>query len=316
MSVHSSQPPRGNHHDPNTTQDGLWRLRHPVLPLVRMVLFLFLTGPFKTVRPIVDEMVEPIETDAVRYDEPAKLLEDYLHLVMQLEVLKSKRRYSQQSIPAIVNDQFKPVGRISNVALWVCQQILNRELEQINSLLCGPCDCVLCCTGPDYDAGHEPGKTMRQDFFEIPLSEKELDLFDLETIDSEQSRKRSANSEPYLRRDGRPFYETGMAIYRWRNGWSLILPRKAACSHLDQVRRICNIYPQRPEVCRRPQIFPYMLEKRSEDIGEGEDSALVYVARKKLLAVWDCPYVQKYKEEIAAYAEMSGLEPVFMANKE
>jgi len=41
----------------------------------------------------------------------------------------------------------------------------------------------------------------------------------------------------------------------------------------------------------------------------------VYVARNKVLGVWDCPYVRKYQDEIGAYAEMSGLEPVFKKSK-
>ena len=50
---------------------------------------------------------------------------------------------------------------------WIGQAVLRRELEEINSLLCGPCRCNLCCVGPEAD--------MRQSFFEIPLSPAEIE---------------------------------------------------------------------------------------------------------------------------------------------
>jgi hypothetical protein len=60
-----------------------------------------------------------------------------------------------------------------------------------------------------------------------------------------------------------------------------------------------------------PQIFPYLLERAAIDKGGME----TYILRNKILAVWDCPYVKEYKEEIATYAELCGLEPLFRQNK-
>jgi hypothetical protein len=76
------------------------------------------------------------------------------------------------------------------------------------------------------------------------------------------------------------------------------------------------IYAKRPEVCRKPQIFPYVLEK-TDDMAKRNDGVRipVYMARNKMLAVWDCPYVRELQDEIGAYAEMSGLEPIFKKSK-
>lgn len=296
--------------------DGIWMLKRPILPVVRMVQFLYLTGPFRNVAPILDELNEPIETEAAKYENPAELLKPYLPVMENFEVLKHKQHRLLPSLPAIVDEQLRPLGRIAAVQLWTSQQVLTMELERINSLLCGSCHCVICCIGPDH--GLTPGSTkkMKQHFFEIPLTEKETDLFDLARVDDARSRKRSANSEPPLTRDNKPFYETGPALYHWRDGWSLILPRHGACPHLDTEKGACRIYSQRPEVCRRPQIFPYALEKRTASgRHDGGLEEPVFVAREKLLAVWDCPYVRAHKGKVAAYAEMCGLEPVFMENK-
>jgi len=178
-----------------------------------------------------------------------------------------------------------------------------RELESINSLLCGPQGCTLCCTGP---ADEE-----KQLFFEIPLQAEEAALFPLKRVDSVDSRKASPYDEAVFHPGDRPFYAGEPAIFHWRHGWSLILPRTARCPHLDE-KGACGVYSRRPEVCRRPQIFPYLLERMPDMDKSGEKS---YLLRNKLLAVWDCPYVKRLQEEIAAYAELCGLEPVFRENK-
>jgi len=294
------------------TKEGLRLLQHPILPLFRMVQFLFLTGPFDRVEQIVEQFIEPIETNTARYDDPAALLKPYLPVMEGIETLKIKEG---QAVPFIVDEQNKPVNRFTAIESWVGQQILIRELEKINSLLCGPCECVLCCVGPDYGAP-DAGREMEQEFFEIPLTEEETALFDLPRRDDDQTRSVTANTEPPLQSAGRPFYEQGPAIYNWQNGWTIILPRKSRCPQLDGQKHTCRIYRQRPAVCRRPQIFPYLIEKSVDAASANKGVAdAVHVARNKLLAVWDCPYVREFKQEIAAYAEACRLEPVFMENK-
>jgi Fe-S-cluster containining protein len=107
-----------------------------------------------------------------------------------------------------------------------------------------------------------------------------------------------------------------MALYHWQNGWSLILPEGSVCPQLFPDTKRCTVYEKRPEVCRKPQIFPYVLEK-TPDTAKRSDGVIipVYMARNKVLAVWDCPYVRKYQDEIGAYVEMSGLTPIFKKSK-
>ena len=91
-------------------------------------------------------------------------------------------------------------------------------------------------------------------------------------------------------------------------GWSLILPRESSCPNLATSGR-CRVYPDRPQVCRRPQIFPYMVEPM-ELHGQS-----ILRLRQTLLAVVDCPYVRLLQDEIAAYAAACELEMIFRHNK-
>jgi len=295
------------------TREGLWLLQHPVLPLFRMVQFIYLSGPFASVEQVITQFSEPVETQTARYEEPAAILAPYLPIMKNIEPLKNTAGHA---IPLIVDERNEPINRFSAMESWIGQLILEMELEEINSLLCGPCACELCCVGPDYGLAADADREMRQDFFEIPLSAEETALFELPKMSDEETNGRTANTEPPLQINGRPFYEQGPAIYNWQKGWTMILPPRSLCPQLDDERHICRIYSRRPAVCRRPQIFPYLIEKENGDSSVnrgGPDS--VYVTRQKLLAVWDCPYVREFKEEIAAYAAACRLEPVFMENK-
>jgi Fe-S-cluster containining protein len=280
---------------------GRRKLQHPLLPLVRLTQLLRLTGPFATMAAVLAELPDPLDTGIALYHRPAALLAPHLPL------LEACNFDNPSALPATVYDEKgEPLSAFEATELWFGQQLLVRELEEINSLLCGPCGCTLCCTGPDG--------TLTQEFFEIPLTGPECALFSLPATDSAASRQRTALTEPPLTVTGRPFYEQGPGLYRWMDGWSLILPRGSACPQLEAGTGRCRIYPERPEVCRRPQIFSYLLERAPELDGANKELP-AYVARRKLLAVWDCPYVQDLKEEIAAYAEACGLEPVFRKNK-
>ncbi|MEA3546122.1 MAG: YkgJ family cysteine cluster protein [Thermodesulfobacteriota bacterium] len=284
---------------------GLDQLQKPILPLVRLVQMLYLTGPFDTFAPLLDEFSEPVETGGVSYKKPGTLLRPYLDLLEIFERIKMPRSPAR----ILLNEQLEPMDPLDALDSWVAQEVINRELESINSQLCRPCNCTLCCVGPD--------DTLNQDFFEIPLQPEEASLFELNRIDSPETRLTTSHSEPPLLRNNRPFYQTQSALYHWRSGWSLILPRASCCPNLDPVSGGCLIYPQRPDVCRRPQIFSYVLERQPDLDRDIEGKSLpAFVARKKLLAVWDCPYVQEFQEEIGRYAEQCELEPVFRKNKE
>ncbi len=269
-------------------------LRQPLLPLVRLCALLFLATPEDDITSLVGSLTEPVDTGDVTYDNPAAILAPYIDLLADLAILKGRG----QLPVTILDTSGTAIDPFEAVDLWVSHRILVRELEQINGRLCAPCNCTLCCTGPDGD----------HFFFEIPLSEKETDLFTgLPRIDSEKSRRTTAYDDPPLMVKDRPFYEHDPCLVRWRTGFGMILPRNGRCTHLDRDGR-CAIYPQRPEVCRRPQIFSYLLEQDRENPD-------TFTTRRTLLAVWDCPYVRQMEDAIAEYGRLCGLEVLFRQNK-
>ncbi|WP_153305762.1 YkgJ family cysteine cluster protein [Desulfogranum mediterraneum] len=280
---------------------GMELLRRPVLPLVSMVEFFLLTGDFAVVGEVIEQLPDPIETEYARYDDPAALLAPYLEpLQWLIEVSRSAE------LPFTVQDVAgEELDLMSAATAIVDQRILTAELEQINSLLCAPCGCTLCCTGPEA--------AMKQDFFEIPLQEEEVGRFAVEQLDSPASRRTTAHAEESLRVDGIPFYERpDSGLVHWADGWSLILPQGSRCPNLEAGSGRCLVYPDRPQVCRRPQIFPYILEP----VRDARGQLLGQRLRRSLLAVVDCPYVAALQDEIAAYAAASELELVFKRNKE
>ncbi|MBW2328613.1 MAG: YkgJ family cysteine cluster protein [Deltaproteobacteria bacterium] len=277
-------------------QKGIALFGQPVLPLVSMVQFLYLTGSFTRVEEVIDEMPEPIETGYALYENPRALLRSHLEHLRMLEGLKSNEEIELD----VVNESDEPVDDMTALASLVSQRIMEDELEVINSVLCGPCGCTLCCTGPS--------RTMNQEFFEIPLKAEEKDLFPVTRHDSVDSRRRRALDDEVLQVDGTPFYQLpDPGLFCWQNGWSLILPRESSCPGLEENGR-CRVYLTRPQVCRRPQIFSYILEKT--------DQPDQYRLRSSLLAITDCPYVQVLQEEIAAYAAACELELVLKGNKQ
>jgi len=298
-------------------RDGKYRLLHPVLPLVDMVKFLYLTGPLGTIDGVLKEMKEVIEIKGSVYENPRRSLVPYVEILQDFEVVKRKRKLSY-SFPFIINEKEEPLAKLQSLELWIKQRVLTKELEEINSILCKPCGCVLCCTGPDSGFDETAGfkKKMAQEFFEIPLHKKEIKLFEMQKVDTDESHSLTAQSATALEIDGKPFYKHDMALYHWQTGWSLILPRGSVCPQLEIGSKRCKVYVKRPEVCRRPQIFPYMVEEQAEKAKRSDGTLIpVYMARNKILAVWDCPYVREYYDEIVAYAERSNVVPVFRKSK-
>ena len=277
-------------------QAGIALLNQPVLPLVSMVQFIYFTGEFTTISEVIDEMPEPIETGYALYAHPRELLRKHLDHLLLLEQLKNGQEMGIQ----VVNESGEPVDEMTACAALISQRIMEDELEPINSLLCEPCGCTLCCTGPTPD--------MQQQFFEIPLQEQETELFSVNRHDTPDSRNHQALDDEVLQVKGASFYHSSAPeLFHWQNGWSLILPKKSSCPGLEENGR-CRVYVNRPQVCRKPQIFSYVLEKT--------DQPDQYMLRETLLAVIDCPYVQTLQEEIAAYAAACELELVLRENKQ
>jgi len=256
--------------------------------LVRLLNLLYLTGPFGTIEELLTQLSEPVETAGLRYPDPRAVLNPLLPQLRELERLKN----NDLSAREICDEEGSPLSPLEALELWVSQAVLTRELEALNSLLCAPCRCTLCCTGPSPE--------MRQEFFEIPLTAPETRLFPLPVIEP--------LAPPPMQT------QQGPAIYHWRSGWSLILPKASTCPQLATDGR-CRIYRERPQVCRRPQIFAYVIEKINDGERGRETTLSRFRRRNNLLAVWDCPYVRALQEEIARFAELSGLEPVFRSNK-
>jgi Fe-S-cluster containining protein len=269
------------------------------------------------VQEVLGRLTKPVALAGLHYENPQQALQPYETVIREFEVLKGQKRLAA-GIPFIVNEKQVPLARRQSLACWIRQQVLGQELEEINSTLCSPCGCVLCCTGPNsgFDALSGFKGRMKQEYFEIPLADSEVDLFMLARIDTEESRASSAQTLPPLRVNNVEFSQCEMGLYHWQNGWSLILPEGAVCPQLAKDTKRCKVYAKRPEVCRKPQIFPYVLEK-TNDMAKRNDGVEipVYMARNKVLAVWDCPYVRELQDVIGAYAEMSGLEPIFKRSK-
>lgn len=278
---------------------GMELLRQPVLPLVSIVQFVFFTGSFATVAEVIDEMPEPVETRFSLYAHPRRLLHRYEGHLRLLESIKNGAACGVE----VVGENGSQVDDMTAISSLCRQQVLTDELEEINSLLCAPCGCDLCCVGPTPSMG--------QEFFEIPLTDSEMELFPSDRHDSEAGRLSTAGEEPALRVDDLPFYRRKTpGLFHWRDGWSLILPRSSQCPNLEPDQRRCLIYEDRPEVCRRPQIFPYIVEKI---VKNGNQPA--YRLRNSVLAVIDCPYVSLLQDEIAAYGAACELDVVFKQNK-
>lgn len=281
---------------------GLEKLNKPVLPLVRLAGMLFITGPFSSMEELLAELPAEIDTSGINYQDPARLLEPHL------DDLRIYQRLKTPEPPAriILSPRQEPLEAMTAIDAWVSQNILNRELEGINSLLCGPCACSLCCTGPE--------KTMAHDYFEIPLSAAETSLFPLASHDSAASQATTAGASPELIINDQPFWQQQYLI-NWQSGWSMILPRASTCPHLDPEQGGCRIYEKRPDVCRRPQIFAYMLEEQPEKREIDGGRLPVFFRQNNILAIWDCPYIQAFQEEIGRYADLCEMEIIFKKNK-
>lgn len=280
--------------------EGINLLQQPIMPLVSMLQFLYMTGPFATIAEVIKELPEPIETDRTTYDHPQSLLSGYLDLLAGFEQLKE----GTFQAPNVVDEENNPVDPFTAGVVIIQQQLVTAELERINSALCGPCGCTLCCVGPE--------KSMVQEFFEIPLDAGELDLFAVDRCDNEASRSSLPLDEKELLWEAQPFYRVkNPTVFHWKKGWSLILPKSSLCPNLNDNGQ-CRVYDDRPKVCRRPQVFPYMVEPL--EVAEGEAQSMRI--RQSLLAVTDCPYVRELKNEIADYAAASELHLLLKQNKQ
>ncbi len=278
-----------------------------------MAVMLFFAGPYQCFEELADDLPDEMEISSITYRTAANLLTKNITHLKIFETIKGTATPDQSSAPASSFPD-PPGFNISDSAVIMPEtgnhadvfetalarakhRIIEQELEGVNSALCGPCRCTLCCTGPEEDAS--------QEFFEIPLFRHEVQRFDLKTIDTEKTRKTNPYAENPLLMDKIPFYHTGPAIYRWETGWSMILTRGSRCPALSPSGS-CSIYRQRPVVCRKPQIFSAILQP-------APGGKLVF--QNRLLAVTDCPYVRAIDKQITAYAALCETDILLKANK-
>ena len=265
-------------------------MKRPLWPLFRLIHLLYLAGGYRELDELLSELPETVDTGDIIYEMPARLVHEHLDL------LKRFVNPTRPGLPRVMG----PNGLLDPVeaGMYLAQQALvTRELEVINGLLCRPIGCHLCCIGPE-----EEDKNL---FFEIPLEERECDLFEVPRYCNQDSMSRTPYDDSPLLVGKRPFYQLGPAIYRWKTGFSLILPRNASCPNLLQGVG-CSIYKLRPDTCKRPQIFAYVIQK---------DGAGVLHLEGKLLGITDCPYVLELKKEIHLYASLNGLDLVLSPNR-
>ena len=90
----------------------------------------------------------------------------------------------------VVGENADRVDDMTAISCLCLLQVLTDELEEINSLLCAPCGCDLCCTGPT--------SSMEQEFFEIPITDSEVELFTVERHESKDSKRRTSQEDPAL----------------------------------------------------------------------------------------------------------------------
>ncbi len=284
----------------NLANSALNMLQNPVWPLCRLTLMLYLTSPYSELKKIIFELPKKIELEDITYDTPVDILTPYLDELSYIEVVKNDNYSRKKLIPKILSEDGQELDLLERVIYFIQQNIIDKELESINSYLCRPMNCTLCCIGPKKDA--------LQEFFEIPLLEKEIGLFALDVIEDDKSIYMTPYDEPPFLIEDKPFYFHPPKIYRWSYGYSLILPKGTKCPNLDTQGR-CIIYKRRPVVCRKPQIFSKVIDR---DI-KVKDS--FWQIRKSILAITDCPYVLATKDKIISYANKNELDCVFMQNK-
>ncbi len=277
-------------------QTGLKHLKTPYWPLTKLCILLYLTSPYQTWEKLLQALPQEFSVDNTVYEAPASKLAHLRLNTQWLELLKNAG--NSKELPTILNESNEILDMFSTVLCLLKQQVLQTELETVNSLFCSSMKCSLCCEGPKFNAV--------QEFFEIPLLPKELLLFALNTIETPFQGGFDPYSADTFQIDGKPFYTLPPAIYHWRHGYSLILPKGATCPHLTQMR--CNIYEKRPDVCRRPQIFAYVMEQLP-------DKPHIAMERNTLLAVTDCPYVRLLENELERYTVLNEVTLMLKPNK-
>ncbi len=274
----------------------------PIWPLVEFSGFLYMATPFEEPQQLFEEMPFPLELKGSLVYESLECIEPYKTELFDF-LLAIKGQF-KSSLPYLFDISGQKLDYFSTIHFFFKQIVLEKELLHINSLLCAESYCTLCCEGPSKEA--------EKLFWEIPLSGKETDLFDCQVISTDKSRGKTSEDELLI--DGSPFYELEKpAIIFWSSGPALILPKGVRCPNLH-TNGLCKRYETRPYTCKKPQVFSYILDTSPlSPAGKDKNS---FTVRNSVLAVWDCPYVKRLKDDIATYVTLCDAEMVFMENKQ
>ena len=116
--------------DDKIFEQGLSRLKKPVLPLINMVQFLYLTGPIKTIDEVLGRLSKAVELEGVLYGNPQQLLKPYAAFLREFEVIKGKKKLAAP-LPFIINEKDEPVAKRQALELWIKQQIKSLQLPAI-----------------------------------------------------------------------------------------------------------------------------------------------------------------------------------------
>ena len=87
-------------HDQQILQKGRSLLGQPVLPLVGMVQFLYLTGDFASVDEVIAQMPTGIATNHATYGDPVALLTPYSDLLQPVVDLKAGKTPEEMVVDA------------------------------------------------------------------------------------------------------------------------------------------------------------------------------------------------------------------------
>ncbi len=120
---------------------GLRYLRHPVRPLLSIVEFILHTGGFAGVQEVLALLPENIETETAHYNNARQYLQPY---IKELERFHSGNSDEDAARPVVFDADGDPMDHLAAQSALLTQKILEKELEQINSLLCGAHTCTPC----------------------------------------------------------------------------------------------------------------------------------------------------------------------------
>ena len=123
-------------------ETALHLLRHPARPLLSIVNFFLHTGEFADPEAVLAELPDPLATESAAYDAPRQWLAPYLDEIRRFAAPPAGGE--APDLPVVLDEAGRPLPLLEAADALTAQRVLERELERINSLLCGARRCTLC----------------------------------------------------------------------------------------------------------------------------------------------------------------------------